>query len=95
LPNCSNRSVIATAQIGKNHLGDRNEYLPTVHGFDEFYGILYHLNAMEEPYEPDYPKAPNIPISKHVSARAIFWTRRPAMSMIRPQIRAGAELASR
>jgi arylsulfatase len=45
-----------TAQIGKNHLGDRNEYLPTVHGFDEFYGILYHLNAMEEPYEDDYPK---------------------------------------
>jgi arylsulfatase len=49
----------ATAQIGKNHLGDRNEYLPTVHGFDEFYGILYHLNAMEEPYQADYPKAPN------------------------------------
>ena len=48
----------ATAQIGKNHLGDRNEYLPTVHGFDEFYGILYHLNAMEEPYAFDYPKAP-------------------------------------
>jgi arylsulfatase A-like enzyme len=48
----------ATAQIGKNHLGDRNEFLPTVHGFDEFYGILYHLNAMEEPYEPDYPKSP-------------------------------------
>jgi len=46
----------ATAQIGKNHLGDRNEFLPTVHGFDEFYGILYHLNAMEEPYDPDYPK---------------------------------------
>jgi arylsulfatase A-like enzyme len=46
----------ATAQIGKNHLGDRNEYLPTVHGFDEFYGILYHLNAMEEPYQADYPK---------------------------------------
>ncbi len=46
----------ATAQIGKNHLGDRNEYLPTVHGFDEFYGLLYHLNAMEEPYEDDYPK---------------------------------------
>jgi arylsulfatase len=46
----------ATAQIGKNHLGDRNEYLPTVHGFDEFYGILYHLNAMEEPYDPQYPK---------------------------------------
>src|SRR6476660_7041893 len=46
----------ATAQIGKNHLGDRNEYLPTVHGFDEFHGILYHLNALEEPYEDDYPK---------------------------------------
>ena len=48
----------ATAQIGKNHLGDRNEYLPTVHGFDEFSGILYHLNAMEEPYDGDYPKIP-------------------------------------
>ena len=48
----------ATAQIGKNHLGDRNEYLPTVHGFDEFHGILYHLNAMEEPYDPQYPKDP-------------------------------------
>src|SRR5450432_1407149 len=46
----------ATAQIGNNHLGDRNEYLPTVHGFDEFYGILYHLNALEEPYQYDYPK---------------------------------------
>src|SRR5579863_2149450 len=51
----------ATAQIGKNHLGDRNEYLPTVHGFDEFYGMLYHLNAMEEPYQDDYPKAPKYP----------------------------------
>jgi arylsulfatase A-like enzyme len=39
----------ATAQIGKNHLGDRNEFLPTVHGFDEFFGSLYHLNAQEEP----------------------------------------------
>jgi arylsulfatase A-like enzyme len=48
----------ATAQIGKNHLGDRNEYLPTVHGFDEFYGNLYHLNAEEEPELPDYPKDP-------------------------------------
>ena len=47
-----------TAQIGKNHLGDRNEFLPTVHGFDEFYGILYHLNAMEEPFAADYPKSP-------------------------------------
>jgi arylsulfatase len=47
-----------TAQIGKNHLGDRNEYIPTVHGFDEFYGNLYHLNAEEEPEDPDYPKNP-------------------------------------
>jgi len=48
----------ATAQFGKNHLGDRNEFLPTVHGFDEFYGNLYHLNAEEEPEDPDYPKNP-------------------------------------
>ena len=48
-----------TAQIGKNHLGDRNEYLPTVHGFDEFYGNLYHLNAEEEPEDQDYPKNPD------------------------------------
>jgi len=47
-----------SAQIGKNRLVDRNEYLPTVHGFDEFYGILYHLNAMEEPYDDVYPKTP-------------------------------------
>jgi arylsulfatase len=45
----------ATAQVGKNHLGDRNEFLPTVHGFDEFYGNLYHLNAEEEPEQADYP----------------------------------------
>jgi len=48
----------ATGQFGKNHLGDRNEYLPTVHGFDEFFGNLYHLNAEEEPELPDYPKNP-------------------------------------
>jgi arylsulfatase len=51
----------ATAQIGKNHLGDRNEYLPTVHGFDEFYGNLYHLNAEEEPELADYPKGADFP----------------------------------
>src|SRR5213592_3476726 len=45
----------ATGQFGKNHLGDRNEFLPTVHGFDEFFGNLYHLNAEEEPELPDYP----------------------------------------
>ncbi|MBW2616275.1 MAG: arylsulfatase, partial [Deltaproteobacteria bacterium] len=47
-----------TGQFGKNHLGDRNEYLPTVHGMDEFYGNLYHLNAEEEPENADYPKDP-------------------------------------
>ncbi|MCW1411912.1 arylsulfatase [Rhizobium sp. 1AS11] len=47
-----------TGQFGKNHLGDRNEFLPTVHGFDEFFGNLYHLNAEEEPENPDYPKDP-------------------------------------
>jgi arylsulfatase len=47
-----------TGQFGKNHLGDRNEFLPTVHGFDEFYGNLYHLNAEEEPENSDYPKSP-------------------------------------
>jgi len=48
----------ATGQFGKNHLGDRDEYLPTMHGFDEFFGNLYHLNAEEEPELPDYPKDP-------------------------------------
>ncbi|GAO01395.1 arylsulfatase [Anaeromyxobacter sp. PSR-1] len=48
----------ATGQFGKNHLGDKDEFLPTVHGFDEFYGNLYHLNAEEEPEDPDYPKDP-------------------------------------
>jgi arylsulfatase A-like enzyme len=48
----------ATGQFGKNHLGDRNEHLPTVHGFDEFFGNLYHLNAEEEPEYPDWPKDP-------------------------------------
>ena len=45
----------ATGQFGKNHLGDLNQFLPTVHGFDEFYGNLYHLNAEEDPEHPDYP----------------------------------------
>jgi arylsulfatase A-like enzyme len=49
----------ATAQFGKNHLGDRNEFLPTVHGFDEWFGNLYHLNAQEEPEELDYPGQKN------------------------------------
>ena len=48
----------ATGQFGKNHQGDRDEHLPTMHGFDEFFGNLYHLNAEEEPENPDYPKDP-------------------------------------
>jgi arylsulfatase A-like enzyme len=51
----------ATGQFGKNHVGDRNEFLPTVHGFDEFFGNLYHLNAEEEPENADYPKPPQYP----------------------------------
>jgi len=45
----------ATGQFGKNHLGDRNEFLPTLHGFDEFWGYLYHLNGMEDSFDPNYP----------------------------------------
>ena len=47
----------ATGQFGKNHLGDRNEFLPCLHGFDEFFGYLYHLDAMEDPAHPNYPQA--------------------------------------
>ena len=46
----------ATGQFGKNHLGDLNEFLPTVHGFDEFFGYLYHLDAMEDPSHRNYPQ---------------------------------------
>src|SRR5208337_2892951 len=46
-----------TGQFGKNHLGDKDKFLPTMHGFDEFFGNLYHLNAEEEPEDPDYPKS--------------------------------------
>ena len=51
----------ATGQFGKNHLGDLNEFLPTVHGFDEFFGNLYHLNAEEEPERPNYPPIDEFP----------------------------------
>ena len=52
----------ATGQFGKNHLGDLNKYLPTAHGFDEFFGNLYHLNAEEEPENADYPTAEEAPL---------------------------------
>jgi arylsulfatase len=51
----------ATGQFGKNHFGDRDEFLPTAHGFDEFFGNLYHLNAEEEPEHPDYPTEDELP----------------------------------
>ena len=47
----------ATGQFGKNDLGDLNQFLPTVHGFDECFGYLYHLDAMEDPCHPNYPPA--------------------------------------
>src|SRR5689334_23411416 len=50
----------ATGQFGKNHLGDLNEYLPTVHGFEEFFGYLYHLDAMEDPCHPNYPPSAKV-----------------------------------
>lgn len=59
-----------TGQFGKNHLGDRDEYLPTNHGFDEFFGNLYHLNAEDEPEHPDYPKDPEF--SKRFGPRGVI-----------------------
>ena len=64
-----------TGQFGKNHLGDRDEFLPTVHGFDEFFGNLYHLNAEEEPENVDYPKASDFPdFKKHFGPRGVLHT---------------------
>ena len=62
----------ATAQFGKNHLGDRNEFLPTVHGFDEWFGNLYHLNAEEEPEELDYPGQKNPDYEKKFGPRGVL-----------------------
>jgi arylsulfatase A-like enzyme len=63
----------ATGQFGKNHLGDRDEHLPTNHGFDEFYGNLYHLNAEEEPELPDYPKESDFPnFKKNFGPRGVI-----------------------
>ena len=59
-----------TGQFGKNHLGDKDQFLPTVHGFDEFFGNLYHLNAEEEPEDPDYPKDPEF--LKHFGPRGVL-----------------------
>lgn len=62
----------ATAQFGKNHLGDRNEFLPTVHGFDEWFGNLYHLNAEEEPEQLDYPGQKNPEYLKKFGPRGVL-----------------------
>ncbi len=62
----------ATGQFGKNHRGDRNEFLPTVHGFDEFYGNLYHLNAEEEPEQLDYPGVKNLAFKEKFGPRGVL-----------------------
>jgi arylsulfatase len=65
----------ATGQFGKNHLGDLNQFLPTVHGFDEFYGYLYHLDAMEDPCHRNYPPALKASVGPrnmlHTASRAV------------------------
>ena len=64
----------ATGQFGKNHLGDRDEFLPTMHGFDEFFGNLYHLNAEEEPEDRDYPPAKDFPnYRKNFGPRGVLY----------------------
>ncbi len=62
----------ATGQFGKNHFGDRDEYLPNKHGFDEFFGNLYHLNAEEEPERPYWPQDKNNSFVKHFSPRGVL-----------------------
>ena len=74
----------ATGQFGKNHLGDRNEHLPTVHGFDEFFGNLYHLNAEEEPENPDYPKDPRVPREVRSARRSQMQGERPRRPTVDP-----------
>ena len=84
----------ATGQFGKNHLGDLNKYLPTVHGFDEFFGNLYHLNAEEEPEMPDYPPEKDSPSSTSSSGLGGCCTAGPPTRTTRPSSRAGAGWAS-
>ena len=81
----------ATGQFGKNHLGDLNKFLPTVHGFDEFFGYLYHLDAMQDPFSPDYPQD----LHRHRRSAQPRSTPSPATPTTRPRIRAGARSASR
>ena len=85
----------ATAQFGKNHFGDLNKYLPTVHGFDEFFGNLYHLNAEEEPEDPDYPKDPafkarfgprGVPAKVLRYSRLFSTARRKLLALFQPSV---------
>src|SRR6266498_2109277 len=84
----------ATGQFGNNHLGDRNEYLPTVHGFDEFFGNLYHLNAEEEPELPNYPPADDFPNFRERFAPAASSTPGRPKTTTRRRTRASARPAS-
>ena len=83
----------ATGQFGKNHFGDLNRYLPTVHGFDEFFGNLYHLNAEEEPEHVDYRREKDFPKFKKRLDRAASCTPGPRRKTTRPSNRAGAASA--
>ncbi len=85
----------ATGQFGKNHFGDLNKYLPTVHGFDEFFGNLYHLNAEEEPEQFDYPHKDQFPQAprNRASARGaeVQGHRRGVEGTRRPEVRSGRQ----
>ena len=74
----------ATGQFGKNHLGDLNKYLPTLHGFDEFFGYLYHLDAMSDPYWYSFPDRPGIITTS--TARAAWSTARRPTPTTRPSM---------
>ena len=85
----------ATGQFGKNHFGDKNKHLPTVHGFDEFYGNLYHLNAEEEPEQFDYPHDDQFPQAARLRTAArcaeVQGHRRGVQGTRRSEVRSGRQ----
>jgi hypothetical protein len=85
----------ATGQFGKNHLGDLNHMLPTNHGFDEFFGNLYHLNAEEEPEMYDYPPKKDFPNSLKRLAPEVLYILGPRTEMIQPKCHGGEKLAGK
>ena len=85
----------ATGQFGKNHLGDLNKFLPTVHGFDEFFGNLYHLNAEEEPENVDYPKDPEFLSEVRPARRVAYLGHRHRRHDGRPAVGRGRQAADR